>query len=191
MLLSFSLKSQCLDTNTLLDSIYTIKFQDLIGIKKIIRSDKKIKGQQYHALIAHKIFINWNDTVLHRGADSIILPYKKHDYYINDAFIQVKSDSTTNYKIVIFDSRLDRFLITLSPTLQILDHICWYLDGRTTIYPKHKKTLTSGINTTLKDETINQEHYLESSIDGKDSSNTIIKRKRFIINNSGKFVMIN
>jgi hypothetical protein len=197
MLLSLPLKSQCLDTNTLLDSIYTIKFQDLNGVYKIFHSSKvneiHLKGVQYQPLIEHKVFANWDATLLHLGVDSNILYYSSDKHYVEDLFIQVKTDSNMMYKIVIYDSGVGCSMITLSPALQIIDFITWYGTLWGTIHNgKTGESFTSGINSSLKAGVIYQEYYVETqSKKRKGLRKTISKRKSFIINASGKFIPLN
>ncbi len=65
LIATLKLNGQCLDTNTLLDSIPSFTIADLNYPSKLIhRRDREIKskGDYYQALIIQKIFKNYFDT---------------------------------------------------------------------------------------------------------------------------------
>lgn len=194
--------SQCIDTNTLLDSIQIIKLEDLNDDRKIIdRRDREFicTGNKYLMLITDKMYVGLpEDSILHDADTSRVLGLfgmlgsvknLKDDY-----LMAVEKNDSTAYRLVVqFSSMGQVFLISVNSQLKMIDFILFRSESPSlyTTDPKTKKTIAmdeDGCMTKYKDGIFLKTKWHEHTdwkTQRKKRTETLYKR--YVVSKEGKF----
>ncbi|MBY0427414.1 MAG: hypothetical protein K2Q22_17395 [Cytophagales bacterium] len=186
---SADIKGQCLDTNTLLDSIYTLQKSNLNNRELLIdrrRRELYSPGDKYQMIIVDKILQGIRKDSTLYGADSS----RYHNHSPSDNFlIHVKNDSLQGYKLALMKDIFNFYLLTLGPSLKLIDFISIIESYPSTYSSTEKTEYNSGIRTSYEGNIFTQFYYSRTTnLKNQKSVEVIKSTKRFKINSLERFI---
>ncbi|GAA4371327.1 hypothetical protein GCM10023185_46690 [Hymenobacter saemangeumensis] len=159
-------QGQCINTNTLLDSIYSINLRTLTSLGQqadydevstaldsTIRLSRINKGDVYQLIILDKIFSRKSNNP---KADSLLKLLEEH--YEKTFVTKVKhAESPIYYVALLADQYRNMYLTTLNKDLSLIDFINFHKIDNIILYPISKKPLVykkveSGISSSYNEQ---------------------------------------